>query len=65
MALVKDDDLSGDTVLWRRILPSWIQGENGQYRPQSIAFVDRLTGEVSVFIANMTDIDTIMKNYPN
>ncbi len=65
MALVKDDDLDGDTVLWRRILPDWIQAEKGQYRPQSIALVDRHTGEVSVFVAALTDLATVMRAYPD
>jgi len=65
MALVKDDDLAGDTVLWRRILPTWITEENGHYRPQSIALVDRLSGEVSVFVAHLTDESTVMRGYPD
>lgn len=65
MALVKDDGLAGDTVLWRRIVPNWIYEENGRYRPQSIALVDRHTGEVSVFVAHLTDESTVMHDYPD
>jgi hypothetical protein len=61
MALIEDDTVAPDTLLWRRILPTWLAPANGGYRPQSIAFVDRLTGEVSVFLAHLTDEATVMR----
>jgi hypothetical protein len=65
MALVKDDDVVGDTVLWRRILPAWIIEENGRYRPQSIAFVDRHTEQLSVYVAHLTNETVVMQDYPD
>jgi hypothetical protein len=65
MVRVNDDELSDDRVLWRRILPEWIYKEGGEYRPASLAFIDRRTGEVSVFVTDLTDEYTIMSDYPN
>ena len=56
------DDLSvsSSELLWRRIpnQPSWVKVEpNGKARPSSAAFLDGLTGEVSVHRARLTTID--------
>ena len=37
----------------------------GTYRPQSIAFVDRYTFEVSVFVADLTDPETVLRGHPD
>jgi hypothetical protein len=64
MARIDDESLGAERILWRRILPHWIINEGGRYRPQSIAFVDRRTFEVSVFVADLTDEDSLMSKYP-
>ena len=65
MDRVDDEDLGDETLLYRRIIPGWIIREDGEYRPQSIAFVDRRTNEVSVFVADMTTASAIMQDYPD
>jgi len=64
MDRVDDKDLGDERLLYRRILPDWIISEDGKCRPQSIAFIDRHTHEVSVFVANMTSISAVMDDYP-
>lgn len=65
MPRTDDDSLGGDTILWRRIIPSWITFKEGRYRPGSFAFVDRHTYEVSVFVASLTDLDDLLGPYPD
>ncbi len=66
MDRVDDPDLGDETVLWRRVLPGWLNpNEGGEYRPQSLAFVDRLTHEVSVFVADLTDVVAVMNGRPD
>ena len=66
MDRVDDDDLADDKILWRIILPAWFTvDEDGSRRPQSLSFVDRLTGEVSVFVADLTDADTALAGRPD
>lgn len=51
---VDDPSIGDDEVLWRRIIPEWVQHEpDGQVRPSSIAFIDRRSGEVSVHLASI------------
>jgi hypothetical protein len=51
---VDDLTIADDEILWRRILPEWLHSEpNGQIRPGSVSFIDRLSGEVSVHIASI------------
>ncbi len=64
MPRVDDESLGDDRLLLRRILPQWIIRENGRYRPQSIAFMDRHTYEVSVFVADLTDAVLILQGHP-
>jgi len=64
MPRVDDESLGDDRLLLRRILPEWIIRENGRYRPQSIAFMDRHTYEVSVFVADLTDAVSILQGHP-
>jgi hypothetical protein len=64
MTRIDDESLGDDRILWRRILPHWIINEEGRDRPQSIAFVDRRSFEISVFVADMTDEDSLMSKYP-
>jgi hypothetical protein len=63
MPRVDDESLGDDRVLLRRILPSWIIHESGRYRPQSVAFVDRHTFEVSVFVADLTDSESVLRGH--
>lgn len=65
MPRVDDDSLGDDRILLRRILPAWIIDEGGKYRPQSIAFVDRHTSEVSVFVADLTDSVAVLRGHPD
>ncbi len=65
MPRADDDSLGDETVLWRRIIPSWIAFKDGRYRPASFAFVDRRSFEVSVFVAHLTDQDELMNPYPS
>ena len=65
MPRVDDESLGDDRVLLRRIVSSWIIHESGTYRPQSIAFVDRYTFEVSVFVADLTDPETVPRGHPD
>jgi hypothetical protein len=61
-----DSDLPDDTSRWRRVHPNWLtREESGGYRPQSVAFVDRLTSEVSVFVAALTDADSVIAGHPD
>ena len=64
MPRTDDDCLAGEAILWRRIVPSWITYKDGRHRPGSFAFVDRLTFEVSVFVASLTDESALMEPYP-
>jgi hypothetical protein len=66
MDRVDDEDLGDERLLYRRIIPAWIIHEDGKHRPQSVALnKDRHTHEVSVFVADMTDVNALMKDYPN
>lgn len=41
--------ITNDEILWRRIIPNWLcQESDGTFRPAKVAFIDRLTHEVSV-----------------
>src|SRR4051812_17061719 len=60
-----DKDLKDEQMLYHRITADWLIFENGEYRPQSVAFIDRHTYEVSVFVAGMIDVDAFMKSSPD
>jgi len=65
MPRINDEELSNEKVLWRRIIPAWITtDENGQWCPQSLAFIDRHTSEVSVYVAELTDETTVLDRHP-
>ena len=60
-----DDSTIEDTeVLWRLAHPSNIHIKNGTPRPQSVLFIDRDTGEMSVVISSMTTLDDFKKGFP-
>src|SRR5436305_1384418 len=60
-----DPSIGDDEILWRRILPDWVHREpDGSTRPQSIAMVDRNSGELSVHIAALTTVEAILKKRP-
>jgi hypothetical protein len=64
MARINDEELPDGAILWRRIIPGWITtDENGVSRPQSWAFIERLTSEVSVFVADMTNKETVLDGH--
>jgi hypothetical protein len=51
---VDDRSIADDEILWRRIIPEWLCREaDGTIRPGKVAFIDRLSGEVSVHIASI------------
>jgi hypothetical protein len=62
---VDDPTINDDETLWRRILPDWIHTEeSGRVRAKSFAFIDRLSGELSVHIAAMTNRDAVLAIRP-
>jgi len=61
-----DPTVADHEVLWRRILPEWIhRSPDGTCRPASMAFLDGLTGEVSVHRAGLTTIERALQDHPN
>jgi hypothetical protein len=52
MPVVNDASITDDTLLLRVLRPDWICLKNGRYRPESLAFTDGRSGEVSCFIAS-------------
>ena len=57
-----DASISDGERLWRRILPQWVHPTpNAPPRPSSAAFKDNLSGEVSVFIAAISDADALIQ----
>jgi len=63
---VDDPSVTDDTILWRRVLPDWLhKNEDGSYRPQSIAFVDRGSHELSVHISHMTTPQKALAGFPD
>jgi hypothetical protein len=64
MPRVDDDSLGNDRLLLRRIVPAWIIADKGSYRPSSLSFIDRRTYEVSVFVADLTDPDSVLEGHP-
>ena len=64
-ARVDDGSISDDERLCRRLIPGWIVWDGpGAPRCSSAAFVDRHTGEVSVFRASMTTPDAVLRDHP-
>src|SRR5882757_9908348 len=60
-----DPAIADDEILWRRVLPEWIHTEaNGNTRPQSISFVDRRSGELSVHRARLTTAERVLNGWP-
>lgn len=60
---INDDDL-----LWRRIpdVPQWIKRlPDGTCRVSSAAFKDGVDGQVSVHLAKLTTVETVVAAYPN
>jgi hypothetical protein len=65
MSRTDDNDLGAERILYRRIRPEWLIFEDGACRPQSVAFIDRHTYEVSVFVGDMSDVGALMKDFPD
>lgn len=61
---IDDPTIPGDELLWRRILPEWLHEENGAMRPASLAFVDRLTFELSVHLGSIADLGRVLRDRP-
>lgn len=60
-----DPSVGNDELLWRRVLPEWIhRDDKGNCRPQSLVFVDRLSGELSVHIARLTTLEEVVNQRP-
>jgi hypothetical protein len=62
---IDDPSIPDDAVLWRRILPSWVHKSPEGERPQSFAFIDTLSGEVSFQIAAETTKQDVLQDYPD
>jgi hypothetical protein len=65
MPIVNDDSIPDDTILLRVLIPSWTCTVDGRYRPQSLAFRDGLTGDVSCFIQAEGVEAEVRRMYPN
>jgi hypothetical protein len=60
-----DPNIPNDERLWRRILEAWLHKEpNGVVRPSSVAFIDRLSHELSVHIARLTYSELVLRSRP-
>lgn len=59
---IDDSTVADDAQLWRRIaVPTWVtKEEDGSIRVSSVAFIDRRSGEVSVFLAESTTTEQLM-----
>ncbi|SRR5579883_842353 len=63
---IDDPTIPDDEKLWRRILEGWLHKEpNGVVRPSSVAFIDRLSGEVSVNLGSETTPTHVLRHYPD
>jgi hypothetical protein len=61
-----DPSIEDDEQLFRRILPQWIHREvDGSCRPQSLAFVDRKSYELSVHRARLTSPNAVLAAHPS
>ena len=68
MSLRTDDtDLTDESVLLRRIwnTPIWVVEKDGLLRPSSAAFLDNITNEVSVSVADLTTPEEELRNLPD
>lgn len=64
---VDDGTIADDELLWRRIKDDkeWVvRDETGKLRASSVAFIDRLSGEVSVHRTSMTTEAFVLRNHP-
>src|SRR4051794_33448513 len=62
-----DPTIADDDLLLRRILPSplWVVPQpDGTFRVSSAAFLDNLSGKVSVSLASITSADQVLAAYP-
>jgi hypothetical protein len=50
MAVINDVSIPDSAILFRVLRDDWTCVKNGRTRPQSLAFIDGLTGEVSCFV---------------
>ena len=58
--------IGDDEALWRRIRPEWVhRNPDGTVRPMSVAFQDRLSGEVSFQRAALTTVEQVLKDHPH
>jgi hypothetical protein len=63
---VDDPTIEDKARLWRRILPQWVHRKpDGSVRPASFAFLDRLSGELSVHIASLTTQERALQGHPD
>lgn len=64
---IDDKSISDEERLWRRIVPSKVFTKidsDGNLRPSSAAFLDGITGEVSVCRKSLTSVEKVLKHYP-
>ncbi len=61
---VDDGSIGDDQILWRRIVvPDWCP--EGHDRPAKVAFIDRLSGELSVHWSIKTTREKVLHGFPD
>lgn len=65
MPLTDDSSVSNDAVLLRALRPDWTCTDGGRYRPQSLAFRDARSGDVSCFIRAEGVEAEVRRLFPN
>lgn len=63
-----DPAVLDEELLWRRIAPDskWVKRlDNGELSTSSMAFIDRRSGDVSVFRAGLTTQADVLRAYPD
>jgi len=61
-----DTSIGDDVILWRRILDDrgwWTTDPDGRIRPASVAFKDRQSNEVSMYIATLTSETEVLSKH--
>jgi hypothetical protein len=64
LALTDGDPVPPEVELWRRIPDQWVHFDPSGTRPMSQAFRDGITGDLSVHIAELTNVDQVLAAYP-
>jgi len=64
MPVIDDTSITDDAILYRVLHPGWTCSKNGRYRPQSMAFTDGRSKEVSCFIAGEGVEEKVRSMFP-